>query len=306
MPKFCVNCGAPLSTGPFCVNCGADMRNSAEPPQPQAQHAVAQTPPQATPPPSSAPAKQGMSPLVKLGIATVAIIFVGGIAGAVSVYYVVHRVSQRVHQAEDRLLGSGSDSGNDKSSSGDSHSGRTPSGASSSDNSMGDVCRFLSKEDVSRAIGVAIIRTHYENNGCTYFATGTQTDMMAKHATAMAASRGADKQSQENLQKFAGTIFNALQSEAPSAEQDSSGEVPVFSFSLDQESAEQQMRLNEKVLGTLGSQNELPGIADHAFVTADGIIMMRKGKTLARIVYLSCPCGTEAVRPLAKRLADRL
>ncbi len=97
-----------------------------------------------------------------------------------------------------------------------------------------------------------------------------------------------------------------FKSEEPASEQDNSGEVPVFSFSVDQNAAEAQLRLNAKVLGSLGPQHGLPGIGDQAFVTADGMIFVRKGKSLVRIIYLSCPCGTEQVKPLAKEIADAL
>ncbi len=97
-----------------------------------------------------------------------------------------------------------------------------------------------------------------------------------------------------------------FKSEEPASEQDNSGEVPVFSFSVDQNAAEAQLRLNAKVLGSLGPQQGLPGIGDQAFVSADGMIFVRKGKNLVRIIYLSCPCGTEQVKPLAKEIADAL
>jgi hypothetical protein len=130
--------------------------------------------------------------------------------------------------------------------------------------------------------------------------------MMAKHASAMMAARGADKKTQQMVQTFAGGMGKMFESEKPSAEQDASGEVPVLSFSVDQNAAEEQLRLNEKVLGTLGSQEGLAGIGDQAFVSADGMILMRKGKSLVRLLYISCPCGTEQVKPLAKEIADAL
>jgi hypothetical protein len=34
--------------------------------------------------------------------------------------------------------------------------------------------------------------------------------------------------------------------------------------------------------------------------------MVRKGDTLIRIMYMTCPCNTEAVKPLARKLADAL
>jgi hypothetical protein len=297
MANFCVKCGAPLS-GRFCVKCGADMSNVGTPLQPQSSSPVAQTQPPAAVPSSigPAPAKQGMSVLAKLGIAAVAIIFVGGALAAGGVYYVAHRVSQKFHQVSDGILGSSSD----LSSRSDS------SGSASKAASMGDVCRLLSKEDVGHAAGLEIARTQPGDNSCSYIAKGDKADMLTKHATAMMAARGADKRTQQTIEKFAGGMFKAFQSEQPASQQETSGEVPVFSFSVDQNAAEEQMRLNAKALSVVGDQEGLPGIGDQAFVSADGIIMMRKGKNFVRIMFIACPCNTDAVKPLAKEIADAL
>ncbi len=305
MGKFCVKCGASLNGGPFCVKCGADMRNVA-PPTPQSPGSVAQMPnTQPAPVPSPEPSKQGISALAKLGIAAVAIIFVGGAAGAVGVYYVAHRVSQKIHQAADGILGSDSTSGTTSDGKG-SGLGESESGRSAEGGTMGDVCRLLSKQDVSKAVGVEIVRTESKDNGCSYMAKGTQQDMTAKHLKAMVADKGADKKTQEIAEKLAGGMMNMFQAEKPASERDTSGEVPVFVFSVDQHGAEEQMRLNAKVFGNLGNEQGLPGIGDQAFVSADGMIMVRKGKTLVRIMYLACPCGVEQVKPLAKEIADAL
>lgn len=313
MAKFCVKCGAPLS-GAFCGKCGADMRNVASPAQPQPSQPTsptaqfsqpAATQPQGVASPAPAPAKQGMSTLAKLGIAAVVIIFVGGAAGVVGVYYVAHRVSQKIHQTADGFLGSSSDSRASSHGEG-SGSGEPESGRSAESGTMGDVCRFLSKQDVGRAVGVEIVRTQSDDNACSYIAKGTKEEMMAKHSAAMAGDLGADKKTQQIVQTFAGGLGKMFKSEEPASEQDNSGEVPVFSFSVDQNAAEAQLRLNAKVLGNLGPQQGLPGIGDQAFVTADGMIFVRKGKSLVRIIYLSCPCGTEQVKPLAKEIADAL
>lgn len=312
MAKFCVKCGAPLG-GAFCGKCGADMRNVAtpaqpEPSQPPSPQPVPQMQPQAVASPAPVPAKKGMSGLAKFGIAAVAIIFVGGAAGAVGVYYVAHRVSQKIHQTADQFLGSSSDSHTASHGEGSGY-GETESGSSES-GAIGEPCRLLSKQDVSNAIGVEIVRSQSTTDstmaGCSYFAKGTQEDMTAKHAAAMLATRGADQKTQQLVQGIAGGMFKALAQQKPSSEQDSSGEVLVFNFSVDQRNADEQMRLNAKTLARLGNTQGLPGIGDQAFVSADGMIMVRKGKSLIRIMYITCPCGTEQVKPLAKEIAEAL
>lgn len=244
-----------------------------------------------------AASKKGMSGLAKLGIAALVIIFVGGAAGAVGVYYVAHKISQKYHEASNEILGSNSDS---------SKPGNGADSSGSANGSLGNVCRFLQKEDVSKAIGVAIVRTEPGDNGCSYMAKGTQSEMTAKHAAAMAGDQGADKKTQQIAEQFASGIFKMSQEGKSPSAQETSGEVPVFNFSLDQNAAEEQIRLNAKVLGVLGPQQGLPGIGDQGFVTADGMIMVRKGKTLIRIMYLTCPCGVDQVKPLAKKIVDAL
>jgi hypothetical protein len=305
MPNFCVKCGAPLSGGPFCVKCGADARGLVPSVQSQSPPIVAQPP---LPHPVSAAstpasAKQGMSALAKLGIAGLGVILVGAAAGAVGVYYVAHKVSQKYHEVSDEIRGSSSGSSSDTEN-GAANAGSKDS--SSTNSSLGDVCRLLSKEDVGKAVGVEIVRTESKDSGCSYMAKGTQQDMTAKHLKAMVADKGADKKTQEIAEKFAGGMMNMFQAEKPASEQDTSGEVPVFGFSLDQHGAEEQMRLNAKVFGNLGNEQGLPGIGDQAFVSADGMILVRKGKTLVRIMYVACPCGVEQVKPLAKEIADAL
>ena len=308
--------------GPFCTKCGADARSVVPSAHAQFASVPVQPPQGAVPAPQierqpviatpSGPAvaqpvaaKKGMSTLAKLGIAALAIIFIGGAAGGVGVYYVAHRVSQKIHQAADGILGSESGSGTtpDGKGSGLSEAG---SGRSAERGTMGDVCRLLSKQDVSNAVGVEIVRTESKDNGCSYLAKGTQQDMTAKHLKAMVADKGADKKTQETAEKFAGGMMSMFQTEKRASELNTSGEVPVFVFSLDQHGAEEQMRLNAKVLGNLGNEDGLPGIGDQAFVSADGMILVRKGKTLVRIMYLACPCGIEQVKPLAKEIADAL
>jgi hypothetical protein len=240
-----------------------------------------------SPPPAQA-VVQKSSPLIKILVAIIAVIFVFGVLVVGGIVYAAHRVSQKVHEVTDGLM---------------------TADTTAAKPSLGDVCRFLSKEDVNKAIGVEIVRTKSEDASCSYIAKGDQADMTARHATAMMASKGADKQTQQAIQQFAGGMFKAFQEQdKKNRPADDSGEVMVFQFSIDQNAAEAQMKLNSKVMGALGPTGAegLAGIGDQAMVSADTMLMFRKGDKLVRIMYMTCPCGTEAVKPLARMLADRL
>jgi hypothetical protein len=318
MANFCNKCGAPSDGGPFCGRCGADMRKTPATAQPQSpaqvvqpvaavpvQPAVAQPAAfQPVPVQAQAPAavqagtvKQG-SPLLKIVLVVLALFFVLGVAAIGGVYYVVYRVKQKVQEVKAEVLN------------GDSSNASTPgsSPSASGTSPAADGCRLLSKEEVGHAIGLEIAATEPNTDGgCAYLAVGTSADFTAKHATSLPGLNGVDAKTKQTVQGIAGGLFNALQSEHPNDKPDKDGKIPVFSFSIDTHSAETQMELNEKVLGNLGPKEApIEGIGDHAFDAAGSMMMVRKGDKLVRIMYSMCPCGVEAIKPLAKKLADRL
>ena len=237
------------------------------------------------------------------------------------VYYVVYRVKQKVHEVARDVPGLGSSSDNSSNSNGGimGSISKMVSGSSSSDGEAsssrgdnggisGDPCRLLSKDEVGRAIGVQIVATQSADGGCSYLAQGDSGDMTAKHMAAMLGAQGADAKTQNIVQGFASGMAKAFQSGSHEATSDSNGNVPVFTFGVDNKAAEAQMRLNAKVLARLGQsqQQSLSGIGDEAFDEAGTIMMVRKGDKLIRIMYSTCPCSVEAIKPLAKMLADRL
>ena len=304
MANFCNKCGARSDGGPFCGGCGADMRKAPAVAQPQSPVVVAQSAVQpqafqsvpAVPSlpavPVATPAKS--SPLVKILIAVVAIIFVGGALLVGGIYYVVYRVKEKVQEVKTQVLG---------------ETASNPSGPSGTTaNSAGnDGCHLLNKEEVSQALGVEIVATESTDGGCSYLAAGSSADMGAKHATAMTGINGADAKTKQTMQGLAGGLFRTLQSENPKDTPDKDGKVPVLSFSIDNNSAETQIELNEKILRRLGPpEPPITGIGDHAFSAAGSMIMVRKGDKLIRILYTLCPCNTSAIKPLAKKLTDRV
>jgi hypothetical protein len=233
-------------------------------------------------------------------IAAIVIIFVGGGVAVAGMVYAAHRVSQRVH-----AMVKGELQGDDApgTASGSGGGSRTASSAGS----LGNVCRFLSKEDVGAAIGVPIVRTESADNGCNYFAKGDQAQMSAKHMSAMMASKGADPKTQKMIEGITGALAQSFQQDKPDSS-DGSGTVIVFNFSLDDNAAVEQMNLNRKAMQHVGGSTvqDMPGVADEAFVTGDSSIIARKGDKLIRVMYMTCPCNTTAVEPLVQKLAAAL
>ncbi len=289
MAAFCGSCGTQVGDGgQFCPKCGAPTGDTAtKGPWSPGLTPVAPGPVAPAGPP------QGMSAGVKLLIAAVVIIFVSVGVAVAGMAYAAHRVSQKFHEiAEGQLDGSSPAETGSKASAG---------------HASGDPCRYLSKEDVGAAIGVQIVRTEGADGGCSFFAKGDQAEMSAKHATAMTAKNGADAQTQKMIQNIATGMFKTFQEEQPHSA-DPSGTVMVFNYQIDDNAAAVQMNLNRKAMQRVGgpTTTDLSGVGDDAFVTADSSLMFRKGNHLIRIMYMTCPCNLDQVKPLAQKLAAAL
>jgi hypothetical protein len=332
MANFCEACGSQLSgVEGFCWKCGAAIKRgvpqqqpaplaggyqqvqvpSAQPsaagyqqqPQPAApapavqfQQAAAPANPAYAPVPAAAPSAAPVattgkksSTWVTVLVVVIAVIFVGGLLAVGGVIYVAHRVSRKVHQISAAAgVGEGS-----------MHKAM----ASVSDS---DACRLLSKQEVGSALGVEIVATRAIADGCEYLAKGTAADMTARHMAALSSANGADSQQQEMIHKFAGGVFAQQQKESHEGEE-SDGNVPVFVFAVDQNGAAAQMKLTGGVMGMLGpGQKQIAGIGDEALDESGAMMLVRKGDKLIRITYTTCPCGTDAIKPLARKLADSL
>ena len=304
MNRFCGKCGAPLQEGfGFCGSCGASAQQPTSSPQQQAFQTVAQSVMSPTPPP--AVVAKASSPWLKIVLVTFVIVFVCGVAAVGGVIYLAHKVGQKAHEYSREILG-GTSPAATETAAGGSSSAAAPADQSTA--ATGDPCLLLSKQEVSKAIGIAIVETSPADGGCSYLAKGTAADMAAKHAAAMMAAKGADRKTQGMFEQFAGGVLNNMPKNATEDTQSADGNVVVFTFGIDTNAAREQMQLNGKVLGGLGSaaQQPLEDIGDEAFAEADSMMMVRKGDKLIRIMYMSCPCNTEAIKPLAKQLAASL
>jgi hypothetical protein len=261
-----------------------------------------------------------------VGVAAVVIIFVGGIAALGAAYYVVHKVKEKVqaavHQADGETPSSAA-------------SGlaalvqkATDSAASKDDDSSsfkGDPCRFLSKEDVSRAVGIEIIRADAQDAGCNYIAKGDPADMVSKHMTSMvtsqAKSNGTNPTAEQTrmMQQITGAFFKQQESSDKDLSKEAkSGEVPILSVRFSSGNAEMEMKMNRMGFNSIKAGNaegkttdqsatgDLDGIGDEAYEMGGTGIIVRKGQTVARFMFPYCPCDANAIKPLAANLANKM
>jgi zinc-ribbon domain len=303
MPVFCEKCGNQLSdNSAFCNACGAaavrPMPPAASPyqdvPQQPAYSPVPQpyapTQSYAPPIPPAPRAKSGSG--LKILLIVLAVLALGAITVLGGLIFVGHKVVTKI---EDKAAEAGL-----STSTRQGKTGRT---------FQGDACRFLTPTEVSKAIGVAITGTKSNPASCEYLAHGTAANMTSKHLSAIMKKNGADQATQDKFEKLAQGVFDSQQKNAEAADPTSSEDTAVLTIGFDEDSAQAQMKLDSKVLGALGpasGSTNLEGIGDEAFVAANGMLLVRKGDTLVRFTYISCPCNTDQIKPLAKKLAAAL
>jgi hypothetical protein len=297
MAGFCRNCGSPLADGQgFCTKCGTRTGNapaSAAPSQPAAAPPPAAPPVYATPPIQAAPVAApprpaGMSPLIKILIGIVIVFVAFGAFASVALIYIGHRVHQKATEI-----------------------GLTRSDAERrvSDAQLRriDGCALLPKSAVGAAVHMDIVRaenTSGDDPGCAYSVAADPADMAAKHLSALHKGE-MNQQQQTTVEDFAKSILKNGSSDGSS---EHPGEAVVLAYSVDNNAAQLQMKLNRATLGQIGPVGlvTIPGLGDEAFNAYGAMIFVRKGDKLVRIIYTTCPCGPEEVLPLARTIVAGL
>ena len=326
MASFCGTCGAPLSKqASFCGGCGARKTTPGQDSQYQpVQPPVSpQTPLPGAPSLTSSPTKSNA--LLKVGIAAVAVIAVGGVAAVAGVIYVGHKVSQKVHAVARQVSG-------DKAPDEGGGLASLLKGASGSDDDStikGDPCRFLSTQDVSHAIGVAVIRAEAKGDeGCMYIAHGDPADMTSKHVASMltnqAKSNGqnVDARQQQMMQQIAGAFFKQQEASDKNLDAEAEkGEVIVLAVSFESRAARMAMKLNKAAFdhvkqgipGASGPDSaeqtgtgDLSALGDEAYAMGGTMLTVRKGETMAQFLFNECPCSVDAIKPLAEKVISQL
>lgn len=319
MASFCGKCGSVVADkAAFCGKCGAQVQPAEH--SRQSQHSskdVAANDLNLPPPRQS-------NTILKVAIALVAVIAIGGILALAAAVYAAHEVSEKAHAVTRQVLG-----GDSPSAAGGLESVLKSASDSEDDDSQfkGDPCRFLSKEDVSRAVGVTIVRAQVQDAGCSYIAHGDPADMTSKHMTSMVGSQvtakgeTVDPKTQQMMQQITGAFFKQQESsDKDLSAQAATGEVPVLSVSFSSGNADLEMKVNRTAFnrikqGGVGSEGkstdeiatgDLAGIGDDAYEMGGTGLMVRKGKVVAHFMFPYCPCSAIAIKPLAAKVASQL
>jgi hypothetical protein len=303
MAGFCRNCGRPLADGQaFCDGCGTPasgppVRSSAAPPPPtssappvQRPHATPQPTPSAPAPASQAtagaPAKSGNT-LVKVLLIFLVVIFIFGAVGVAGIWYVAHRVKQGIH-----------DVGLDDISNA-SNATRRPALAGI------DPCGLLSKADVGQAAKMEVVRAEPAEGsdpGCAYNVQAQISDLVVKHGSLLH-KEGTTEAQRQQFESMAKPLFQGMNAEQNGAASKHPGEAPVFVFGVTNGGARAQISLMRMTFGRLeGGMVSIPGLGDDAIDIGGSMMLIRKDDKLVRIMYQMCPCSTDDVVPLAKKI----
>jgi hypothetical protein len=171
------------------------------------------------------------------------------------------------------------------------------------------ICSLLSAEDVGAAIGVPIVsaeaRVSTEANPanvCVYTAKGTPDDMASKHIDAIAKQSGGTADQQQTIQQITNMLKPKKDANQPV---DPNATTPVLMMDVDAEDARVTMKIFKSLLGNQPVREKI-SIGDEAFDAQGSVLMVMKNGHLIRFNYVMCPCGTDAIKPLAKKVADQL
>ncbi len=310
MADFCTNCGAPLAAGAgFCIKCGAPRPGAAPaPPAPQAYAPPPQAyapPPAYTAPPAygtPAPAAKSGGSALKIVLIILAVIFVLGAAGVISVAYMAYRVKNRITQEANRR-------GVDLSAFSNSaaYRGRLP-----------DPCSLLTKEEASEIVGLTIERTEEHGHTCDYYAQpvspAEQQERVRKameelqapskqHAVADAAAQAGDAARAARESGVEDLTKNLVAGANP-------GTGPYFAIEVNQ-NGRAQIAGMKIALGAVSpgikTVESLSGIGDDAVMgPMDSMLVFTKNGLGVQIDLRQMPKGRDRSIAMAQRILPRL
>jgi hypothetical protein len=179
-----------------------------------------------------------------------------------------------------------------------------------------DLCSLLSKADVSRALGMEIVRSEVPETdlaGCDFSTRGSAANLTASHTTQLAKSAASangssiDGPTEKLLQTFGNALLKGSDADTPATARHA-GEVPVFGFAIMPGDGSDQMRLTRQTHAGIAGAGvaTVPNLGDEAFDSAGAMLSVRKGKRMIQFIYASCPCTTREIIPLARKVVNQL
>ncbi len=189
MTSFCSGCGFPQTTNQaFCPNCGARQQGAAAP---------APVVPAVQMAPAMAPAKAGSG--LKIVLALLAFMVVGGIAVVGGMFYLAHRVKQAVVEKAKVY-------GVDLPQTAAAHTSATPT-------RIPKACDVLTKQEVAKLIAEPVERSEPQDQACLFFGPAGLSAKLAQENAA-----GAIKQAETpGANVNAGDLATAMEHMATSA-----------------------------------------------------------------------------------------
>src|ERR1700683_5213011 len=81
------------------------------------------------------------------------------------------------------------------------------------------------------------------------------------------------------------------------------GEAPVFLFSVSNAAAKAQMNLTRMAFSRMaGGMTTINGLGDEAIDIGGAMMLVRKDDKIVRVMYMMCPCTTNDVTPLVRKI----
>jgi hypothetical protein len=168
-----------------------------------------------------------------------------------------------------------------------------------------DPCSLLSKADVGQAAKMEVIRAEADPGsepGCVYNVQGDPSDLVAKHASLLHKEAATEAQRQQ-FESVAKSLFQGMNTEQSGSAPKHPGEAPVFTFSVTNSGAKALMNLSRMTFSRMGGgMVTIPDLGDDNLDIGGAMMLVRKDDKLIRVMYMMCPCATDEVVPLVKKL----
>lgn len=181
-----------------------------------------------------------------------------------------------------------------------------------------DLCRLLTKSEVSQALKITIVRAEAlqtQEAGCEFSAKESIADAGAGHITELAKNNAAahgstiDGPTEQLIQSFSKGIFQGSDADKSStAAARHAGEIPILTFAIQPGDAEEQMPTTRRTLAGLSPKGvkTVVGLGDESFDSGGSMLTVRKGKKMIVFTYKACTCTTNDIVPLARKVVDAL